>query len=1336
MKTKIKVIASCAFGVSSIIGCSAMAAGDGWSGTGSDSWDGVQQLSGVSCANDYGAYDYRIDCTGVSWLKYIADVENSEIQVVPRGKGTEYGTAIDAKCAKAGGFYHLGINFQGVNTPDDYFYKYTSQTGAIGGYVGPLSNTFINHSDSINSVYDIDIGTFTYTYRIASYGYWGHRYNTTVGKVGNDSYNTKDPQNGHTMTFGHKLYKNGKQIYHSEAAATDPNKIPGFYAAFLDNMCGSGSDGCKEQTDGCSYGGGKWTCSKMPSNVFAFCAYPIKPEGTKLKPQATIKIGTTTVTTDLKYDPNGLSEKTAPGEITVNSSTVSAMGGFDYYIEKEMQTASFTPPMSVAGSTISSPSFKFSGAGTHISDGLGDSAKTVNATLEANKKTKVCAETSSLSKINSTSTSGDTLTARACIYVKYVPIEVDVHSNTIASISGGIEDPKAPTTFVSGKDGSFASDTVYVKAGGDVTIKWGHYIGYDADTIRPQGSTVDKVWTNTYNIYGGGKLGNGFTISKYEDPKDDFKNYWWSYLNQNYPSLFNRDFQKNEETVRLFPGENYTSKQVLKHPKTVYANTTEGGNQVGEGTGESSVELDLKANDIECWFKNGDYDIKHSIGVDNPNDYRWLQITNNNGITKTVGDDISLQNDEFWLKPESQIQIIQTACFGSQIERDAKNKNGDRWTKNPWEEITDYSNNKLFELSGDLKDSIGSSLFDNATGASKTKSNVNASLTASEIGISNFSKVSNPSTRVANGYRIETKSNPNMVTIGNLGKSLNTSFSKPNKTESVSITTKIPYNYYMSLNLEGDGSNGYLTSESTRFTVNIKNEGRINVQVCNDTLNIECNKYVDAQKCNDDLEGCDKYKYSTNPKETTAGMLVFAISSKFSAEDLKEGRDSFSYNGNIFNVANDDQLDSNLINAVGNQFSAYRDSIQVIDGSHLKYITNEELDDKEWSITSDSFDLSDLAVGTKVCAVAAVYPSDSHDTGNGDPINDSVQSAAFSPTGTKTGLKVSCRTVAKHQNMSVEGNGVVTTQRINSSTTTYGGKIFRSWSEYQIISGGSGSNASSGAVTAYALNNTAAKTENGAAALSDSSVESSKYLYPQTLGNYSLATIGGKKSDPNSGDESEVNWRYSETLIKNIVDTYGTRNDGCTVGELPTSKNYLRCIGGGNLSSVNPGEMDTLVVRSTGTLTINNDSHLDDLSQWGNPKQLIIIAPSILIDGNVTKVNAWLIVDGGELNTCSINGIGATPGDENTLDNCNNPLIINGPVIVRSTLNTALKMPRTFGGGSKVNEKGEFVKDPETLVQRAEIFNYDPSVVEWAYRESQKNPHLETTYTETLAPRL
>lgn len=935
-----------------------------------------------------------------------------------------------------------------------------------------------------------------------------------------------------------------------------------------------------------------------------------------------------------------------------------------------------------------------------------------------------CASISHSSKIvtSSSSTSGSgTNESGACVKINIKePITVDVHSHSIAIISSGIEDPKAPTTFVSGKD-SFASDTVYVKPGRSVKIKWGHYIGYDANTIRPQGSTVDKVWTDTYNIYGGGKLGNGFTISEYEDPKDDFEKYRWSYLNQDYPS-FSRVLDANEETVRLFPGENNTSKQVLKHPKTVYANTTEGGNQVSNETLESSVELNLKANDIECWFKNGDYDIKHSIGVDNPNDYRWLQITNNNGITKTVGDDIPLQNDEFWLKPESQIMITQTACFGSQIALDASNKGSDRWTKNPWTEITDYSNNKRFALTGELTDS---SLFKNATGASKTKSQVGtslnegshagASLVASEIGITDFSKESTPSSRVANGYKIETTSDT--AVIGNLGKSLYTSFSKPNR-ESVSITTKIPYNYYMSLDLAPDSSKGYLTSESTQFTVNVKNEGRKNIRVCKDNG-------VSEDKCD---------AYPTKPKETTAGMLVFAISSKFSAEDLKEGKDSFSYNGNIFDVASEDQLDSNLINAVGNQFSAYRDSIQVIDGSHLKYITNKELDNKEWSITSDSLDLRNLAVGTKVCAVAAVYPSDSHDTGDGSEIGESFdQSAAFSPTGTKTGLKVSCRTVAKHQNMSVEGNGVVAKQTISSSSTVYDNRIFGSWSEYQIISGGS--NASSGAVTAYALNNSIIMDKNVPASLDNSSVLSGSYLYPQTLGNYSLATIGGKKSDPNSGDESQVNWRYSETLIKNIVDTYGKGGSDCISGDLPTSNNYLECINGDYLleQPIKHDGKDTLVVRSTGKLTISKNALLDDLSQWGNPKQLIIIARSISIAGDVTSVNAWLIVDGGKLNTCNDYKINSPEdkSNQNLLDFCNTQLFINGPVIV----NGDLTLPRTFGGGS-VLENGEFVKDPNTLVQRAEIFNYDPSVVEWAYHESQKNPHLETTYTETLAPRL
>jgi hypothetical protein len=90
------------------------------------------------------------------------------------------------------------------------------------------------------------------------------------------------------------------------------------------------------------------------------------------------------------------------------------------------------------------------------------------------------------------------------------------------------------------------------------------------------------------------------------------------------------------------------------------------------------------------------------------------------------------------------------------------------------------------------------------------------------------------------------------------------------------------------------------------------------------------------------------------------------------------------------------------------------------------------------------------------------------------------------------------------------------------------------------------------------------------------------------------------------------------------------------------------------------------------------------------------------------------------------------PGNQNLLEHCNKALFINGPVIVKGKL----QLPRTFGGGSVMDAEGKISADPKTLAQRAEIFNYDPSVVEWAYKESQKNPHFETTYTETLAPRL
>ena len=1313
MKTKIKVIASCAFGVSSIIGCSAMAAGDGWSGTGSDSWGGAKQLSGVSCDNAYRAYDYRVDCTGVSWLKYIPDVEGSEIQVVPRGNGTEYGTAIDTKCAKAGvGFYHLGINFQGVYTPDHYFYNYTSQPGAIGGYVGALNSNFLNHSASINSVYDIDIGTYEYTYRIAADGYWGHRYNTTVGQVGTGSYNTKDPDNGNTMKFGHKLYKNGKQIYHSEADATDPDKMPGFYAAFLNNMCGSGSDGCKEQTDGCSYSGGKWTCSAMPSDVFAFCAYPIEPEGTKLKPQATIKIGTTTVTTDLKYDSSGLSEKTAPGEITVNSSTVSAVGDFDYYIEKAMKTTSFKPPMSVAGASISSPSLYFSGADTHISDGLDDSAKTKNATLEANTKTKVCAETSSPSKISSTSTSGDTLTARACIYVTYVPIITYVHSDTVAMIdSNKLTGSSTQSIFKSGKDGNPGAYSVNVKPG-QVDIFWGHNLGYEK---KNSGDVISEVWTDTYNIKGGGSLAHKLHIYEYKTPNSFNDHNWRWYItdstNGNYPSASNKD-TSNSEVSGAFPGETKEAYQILKHPKEVYANTSAGGNAVnGSGELQSSVTLNLKADNVQCGIKKGEFNspdtYMYSIGTEQPYDYRWLGMMRASDGTKlVVGDGDKIPNSaNLWLKEDDKITIMQRACFGSQIAVDASNGGEDRFSRNLWtsgttdNRETDTVHNKQFTLSTGFSDDF----FKNGNGtASKMGSHTDQSLRASEIGISDFSKSSTPDSRIQANYMGNAMTTP--TRIGNLGKSISTSFAKPNG-ELVSIAANVPYNYYMTI--EGGTKEVLDGTKKTSFEVTLKRNERLNKQVCSGRD-----------------EGANCAPYSTVTKPTTANMVAFKLDANFSLGDLEPHRE--------FDVLNNAASADEIWDTIRTRLGAYHPE-RLKDANNG--FSDRVITDSSVGLKTDEFDYDMYPVGTKICAATAVYPSDSHDTKAGESydVDSADQSVALRTDGNITRYSVTCRTVAKYQTMSVEGNGLATTGTVDSSETTYKNKEFRSWSEYQIIAGAS--NAGSGAVTAYALGSGATNPYETKASVQQYSVASNSFFYPQSLGNIKqLAIMGGS----NSAEEATANWNYALDLKTTIIDTYGVEGNELPVGD------YLK-YSGGDISVTPFAEglgKDAVIIRSAKDVTISNDSKLDKAgieSSWGGTKQIIIIGKNININSDVEEVNAWLIVDNGTLNTCAGNqpdyknpDTKKWDGNQHLLDNCNKKLLINGAVIVDGKI----VLPRTYGGGSVAKDDGTLEKDETSYVLRSEIFNYDPRVVKWAYEESEKKPRLVTTYTETLAPRL
>lgn len=138
-----------------------------------------------------------------------------------------------------------------------------------------------------------------------------------------------------------------------------------------------------------------------------------------------------------------------------------------------------------------------------------------------------------------------------------------------------------------------------------------------------------------------------------------------------------------------------------------------------------------------------------------------------------------------------------------------------------------------------------------------------------------------------------------------------------------------------------------------------------------------------------------------------------------------------------------------------------------------------------------------------------------------------------------------------------------------------------------------------------------------------------------------------------------------------------------------------------------------------GTVTIEGNIHYDngDSTPYTNISQipqLVIIAKSIMIDPDVTRVDAWLIANSEEDGTIS------TCNDPDTLTSemCNAPLTLNGPVMAHH-----LKLRRTGGAGP-----GGAAGDP------AEIINLPGSTQLWTQSEGRSDVRAQTTFTTELPP--
>lgn len=435
------------------------------------------------------------------------------------------------------------------------------------------------------------------------------------------------------------------------------------------------------------------------------------------------------------------------------------------------------------------------------------------------------------------------------------------------------------------------------------------------------------------------------------------------------------------------------------------------------------------------------------------------------------------------------------------------------------------------------------------------------------------------------------------------------------------------------------------------------------------------------------------------------------------------------------------------------------------------------------SLTIPDTNSGAYSVGTKICYIAAIWPSDSH--GFSDPsttINGSNQSEALTDTGSRWHLSSpSCFTVVKRPTLSALGGDLyapggiigVTTKR--GSAVGGGVSLFGSWSEYGLISGTSNDD-SKGEIKGFASgaslwgggssDNTLTRECHFSSMTfaNNSCGDASKELgkvpvnvaassYPGNLADqirtrytdpknnsaktnaYKINDAGGCVYDPDSNSYVESR---TDPNSKFICLPGGAKYMHATaeVAYIASDRNYCMIKGDTNNSRTAVIEADnTLVIgtnnvygntRSTGNGIIpGTGCYKESYSNISEIPQSIYIAKTIILKDTVQRMESWLIAE--NIYTCDPrSGYKAAnnasdPLNKNTINssNCNQPLFVNGPVIAKN-----LYLYRTGGGNGGASN-----------ATPSEIFYLGPEAYLWSYNQAQRYSQATTTYQREVAPR-
>ncbi len=154
----------------------------------------------------------------------------------------------------------------------------------------------------------------------------------------------------------------------------------------------------------------------------------------------------------------------------------------------------------------------------------------------------------------------------------------------------------------------------------------------------------------------------------------------------------------------------------------------------------------------------------------------------------------------------------------------------------------------------------------------------------------------------------------------------------------------------------------------------------------------------------------------------------------------------------------------------------------------------------------------------------------------------------------------------------------------------------------------------------------------------------------------------------------------------------------------------------------------SVVIRSSGTVKISGNLLYEATSDTTRLPQLIIYAENIIIEPDVSEVNAWLITrDKGYVSTCGsvVNMTSWLSGLSSS--QCDKQLRVNGPIMAGS-----LFLRRTYGGRHSSPARNDDNMHPGTP---AEILNLRADAYIWAYNNYRGSGAIRTMNVKELPPR-